>query len=142
MPWARSDEQAYEPFLIEPTGGIRHVVRLLRGKDITTGRILEINCGNGANSVFLARNGFEVHAIESKANEDLAKYLGSHGVLVHIQNPRDYLMFDDETFDIVIDLSNILTNADENEMMRILRKGGYLFLRSTAENKIEERRKI
>ncbi len=65
---------------------------------IPSGKILEISCGNGADSIELDRLGYDVTATDS--NKDYVEKAGEFVRSLH-HDTRDEFPFDDEQFDLV-----------------------------------------
>lgn len=97
----------------------------IRGK-----KILELGCGLGEASVYMAKQGAEVFATDiSDGMLNLAKKLAEkHAVQINTKKSySDQIDFDDETFDIVY-AANLLHHVDIErtlkEAVRVLKKGG------------------
>jgi SAM-dependent methyltransferase len=100
-------------------------------------KFLDIGCGQGANSWFLAREGYNVTALDGSASA-LAKvyerFRREHlaGQLVHA-DLTEPLPFPDNTFDVVVDVhASCYSTLDEmhrtfKEISRVLVPGGRLF---------------
>lgn len=105
-----------------------------------TARILEIGCGAGCMSIYLARRGFSVDAVDhSSAMVELAKrHIKEKGmenrICVAIEDVHE-LTFDDQSFDLVIALGVMGWLHDLKkgliEIRRVLKPGGYAILDST-----------
>lgn len=106
-------------------------------------KILEIGSGPGANLWFLAREGFDVYAIEGslsgveQAKARLDKELpGWRGEV--LCGDFSSLPYDSETFDAVIDVEAVTCNpfaesvAIYKEVHRVLKPGGKLYSRTFA----------
>ncbi len=109
-------------------------------------KVLDLGSGNGKNSIYLAKKGFEVYGLEfskeaikiaeKKKRED-EKEIKLNGGQVFFLNKSigEKYDFSDEEFDIVLDItsSNSLNEKERNlyirETSRVLKRGGYFFAR-------------
>lgn len=104
-------------------------------------KVLDLGCGNGRNSVFLAQQGAEVHALDfSTAALDrlveLASGLGlSDSVHTYCASLTQRLPFPDATFRLVVDsyvfchfLDSSLKDHYLSELRRVTRPGGLVFM--------------
>ena len=66
---------------------------------IRNGNILEISCGNGADSIELAKLGFNVTATEM--SDDYIKYVNSNGIKCIKHDTKDKFPFVNNSFDLV-----------------------------------------
>lgn len=136
VPWDREYEaRSPKPFTHQPSPGAVFFLKFLKSKGVRTDgrRLADVGCGNGRDSVFFARNGFEVHAIDrdGSAIEDL----DLHGVTAHCHSVTDCWLFEDSFFDFATD---VLCYAHEqgagcrksyrDELNRALKSGGYYLL--------------
>lgn len=100
-------------------------------------KILELGCGQGRDTVYFARNGFEVHALDYStqglaAIDEKARELGiSHRIVTRVHDVRSPLPLADETFDACYShmlYCMALTTLDlkllSNEIRRVLKPGG------------------
>jgi ubiquinone/menaquinone biosynthesis C-methylase UbiE len=101
-------------------------------------RVLDLGCGTGADAIFLAKQNYEVHGLDfSKEALRLAEQRARDcGVVVDwhecsaLNTP-----FDDGYFDLITDrgcfhhIGGALRRQYAEEIARILRRGGVLFLR-------------
>jgi ubiquinone/menaquinone biosynthesis C-methylase UbiE len=104
-------------------------------------RILEAGCGAGLITISMARNGYEVDAIDAAtsmieiARRDVVARGLQHRVRLHLADVHA-LPFKSETFDLVIAIGLIPWLHSERiavqEMHRVLKRGGYLLV--TADN--------
>ncbi len=92
------------------------------------GAVLEIGCGNGRDSKYLASQGFDVTAIDiSPIAIKMAKKLNSHKKIKYQVADAEDLKFDDDSFDYVYSLSVLhSTNMPKSfkEIKRVLKKNG------------------
>ena len=129
-------------FKEEPSGPVVEFLRLLSGKNIKTGKALDIGCGMGRNSIFLAQQGFEVCSMDfvPESIRTLAHKINLFGLASRvIPICHDIAMpwpFKDETFDIATDTfcythdqANLETRSNyKNELRRVLKVGGFYLL--------------
>ena len=100
-------------------------------------RILDLGCGNGAQSVYLARMGYDVHGIDvsEEAIGIAREYVSQEGLDVVFAAERcDELSFDPDFFDAAI-CHGVLDHVPMDtavrsceEIHRVLRPGGLLFV--------------
>ena len=96
------------------------------------GRVLEIGCGVGWESIAWAQNGMDIHSIDlSPAAIELAQKNFEHNHLkgdLRLGNAED-LPFEDESFDIVTSLGVLhqteSTERAVSEVYRVLKPGGH-----------------
>jgi len=97
-------------------------------------RILELGCGQGANLWFLAKEGFDTYGIDIapsaiEKGEKFLEGMGINNVKLSVQDTRN-LEFDDERFDVVIDVAAIWYSSfkDHSKIYKkifdMLKKGG------------------
>lgn len=136
VPWLRNYEsRSPKPFTTPPSPAAVFFMNFLRSKGVRTAgaKLADIGCGSGRDSVYFARNGFEVHAID----RDGAAMGGIdlHGVRAHCHSVTDSWMFEDAFFDFAIDVLCYSGVRDAggrktyaSELMRTLKPGGYCLL--------------
>lgn len=102
-------------------------------------RILDLGCGQGAVTWFLAREGFSVTGIDAapSAIQKAQEYLSKNNLqATFVVGDLRQLPFPDGTFDCVLDIESIYTNQAADiarayeEVHRVLRKGGAFFTMS------------
>ncbi|MBN1923372.1 MAG: class I SAM-dependent methyltransferase [Nanoarchaeota archaeon] len=104
---------------------------------INSGRLLDVGCGGGRNTILFASNGFEAYGVDfSKSAVRLAKMLGrenNSSAKFSVQSVFD-LRFENDFFDVVTDfgLFHHLRKRDVSNYLkrvsRMLNKKGYLIL--------------
>ncbi len=100
------------------------------------GSILEVGCGNGKTLRALAKQDYDITAIDvsKKALELAQKAVGENGKIRFVQGDVCSLQFEDNCFDGVVCsfvLQHLFLEERKkaiSEMRRVLRPGGYLFL--------------
>jgi ubiquinone/menaquinone biosynthesis C-methylase UbiE len=101
-------------------------------------RVLDIGCGSGANSWFLAREGYEVTAADASdlALQRCRLRLEREGLNAeYVRCDAQHLPFRDNTFDCVVDLMCLYANSIEGvtesvaEAKRVLTPRGLLYSR-------------
>ena len=111
---------------------------------IQSGRALDLGCGNGKTVSTLLDGGLDVTGIDfsSKAVESCRSIFGDKAEF--IESDISDLPFDDSSFDYVTAV-HILEHIDEegmhqasDEIRRVLKPGGYLFIRSFAPGDLRE----
>ena len=101
--WQKTFDQKPEMFGAEPSDAARIAVEVFKKEGVR--RILELGAGQGRDTLFYARNGFQVHALDyaQSAVETItakARRLGLSAAITATQHDvRDALPFDDEMFD-------------------------------------------
>lgn len=133
-PWAHEpDRRAGREFTEPPSPASVFFLEFLRSKGVLSGTVADLGCGSGRNAVYFAKNGFEVHAIDSCSGPlgDLDLY----GVVPHCGSVAECWLFEDSFFDIAMDVLcySELKDARERtayrgELMRTLKPGGHFLV--------------
>lgn len=107
-------------------------------KKIGAKKILEVGAGTGRYSIALAKEGFEVNAVElTDHNLEImnSKIEGIQNIYTHQGNALDLSVFENECFDITLVLGpmyHLYTKEDKlqalKEAVRVTRKGGYILV--------------
>ena len=123
---------------------VRFVERTFRDRDDRYKiKVLEVGCGPGANVLYFAREGFDVFGLDGSAHalERCKKRLGDEGLRAHLYHGDAIrLPFDDNTFDLVVDVECIYANnlADSysivGECVRVMVPGGHFFSKTFMSN--------
>lgn len=108
-----------------------HLVDLFKSLQGSTGRLLEVGCGIGVDSMQLAKCGFDVTAVDLTENAlTIAKEFASHrDVTVNFQlGNAEGLQFPDNSFDVVYSFGVLHHTPDiehaVSEVHRVLKPGG------------------
>lgn len=103
------------------------------------GIALDLACGLGANSLFLADRGFEVHAWDSSAValEKLKQFAAQHELLIHT-GQRDVSIHppEESRFDLIV-VSHFLDRSICPAIARALRPEGLLYYQTFTVNKVD-----
>lgn len=97
-------------------------------------KVLDLGCGSGSNSRFLANEGFDVIAVDSAESAILrAKEGNDYKNLKYLVGDIKNLGFEPNTFDVIIDANAIQHNSDYDltiiykEVCRVLKNDGQAF---------------
>jgi SAM-dependent methyltransferase len=137
--------------LAEPSEGVVAFVEWLGKHGVRRGKIVDIGCGKGRNTVYLARQGFEVHGIDyiksaiDKTDERARENNVVPMVRLHQAEIDAPWPFPERFFDAAVDnLSSvdIETQAGRDvykkELLRTLKPGGYAFVAVVAAHDVVE----
>ncbi len=144
LPWAKShDARIKKEFTEPPSRAAFFLHAFLAATGVRGGRLIDIGCGNGRNSVFFAKEGFEVHAVDR--SDDVLKDLDLHGVMPHCHSVTDFWLFEDSFFDIAMDIFCYCYQTDpekkqlyRSELMRVLRSEGIYLLSVPSSSSVED----
>ena len=111
----------------------KYIEKYLKKKD----KILEVGAGTGAYSLYYAKQGYDVTAVEL-VEENITKLKQgieeTMNIQVHQGNAVDLTMFEDETFDITLVLGpmyHLFTKEEQEkaiaEAIRVTKKGGLIY---------------
>ncbi|MEK6840451.1 MAG: methyltransferase domain-containing protein [Nanoarchaeota archaeon] len=118
-----------------PSNQVKYFLKFLKSKNITKGKILDIGCGFGRNSIFLAKKGYNIWAFDfvEEALEFMRKKVNELGLgnKINISNQDAFntWKFKNGFFDAVIDITTFdsIENKEHyiNELYRVLKPKGY-----------------
>lgn len=131
----------------EPSSFVRLFVEYLKKKNVNQGKAIDIGCGKGRNAIYLAREGYEVYAIDyiESAVHDLKRLTKE----AHLENKISAYTeamdqpwsFEDNFFDIAVDcFSSIDVETKKGreiykkELFRTLKSGGYAMVSAVSVN--------
>ncbi|HEX7153524.1 MAG TPA: class I SAM-dependent methyltransferase [Thermoanaerobaculia bacterium] len=119
--WNQRYREAGDVELREPE---RLLVEAVRG--VKPGRALDLACGTGRNAIWLARNGWDVVALDGspEALRIVRELAGVTAIETRLHDlEAEPLPFDDATFDLAV-LTFFLHRPLFDEIRRVLRPGG------------------
>ena len=127
-------------FGLEPSDGL---IEFLQCNNISFGTIIDIGAGEGRNSIYLAKEGFDVIAVEkSKIGcEKIYKNTFSDNISIKIIN-NDYnkIYLEENSIDIIISITGI-EHMDfseikfaANKMKKELKVNGYIYIVAFSQN--------
>lgn len=129
--------QDKERFLLwgQPDREVSALLPMLRKEKIH--RVLDLGCGLGRHVIFMSKEGFDIHAVDSSktAVAYCQEWLNKEGLTAHVSAvDMDNLDYPDDYFDFVLSWNVIYHTTREHmiyilsEISRILRKDGLLYL--------------
>lgn len=137
----------------EPQAFIRRLFKFLKKQNIDFSRfnILDLGTGNGRNLIYFSQFGSCGVGIDiSDVAIDMAKKLGAQNKNVQfiVGNIGKAFYFDSDVFDLVIDAtsSNALSEKERatylGEVKRVLKPGGYFFVRALCKDGDKNAKKL
>jgi 2-polyprenyl-3-methyl-5-hydroxy-6-metoxy-1,4-benzoquinol methylase len=129
--WTNQEKNA--PFMVDLPD--ENLVQYVTHRDLTRGKALDIGCGNGRNSRYLAKMGFQVDAVDfsAKSIETAKKYPNNESVN-YINLPFKDIKMAPGEYDFIYDsgcLHHIKPHRRAQyikKMFNLLKPGGYLGL--------------
>jgi ubiquinone/menaquinone biosynthesis C-methylase UbiE len=122
-----------KPFFEPSSPAAVFFFEFLKSTSITSGRLVDLGCGNGRNAIFFSKKGFEVHAVDK--SDEILKDMDLHGVMPHCHSVTEYWLFEDSSFDIAMDFFCYSEQSDDerkkfyrSELMRVLKPEGIFLL--------------
>jgi len=115
------------------------IQKVLENKGISSGSILDIGCGGGFLTHFLAKHGHRVKGVDlSLKSLDIAKKLDSTQGIEYTRASAYSLPYEDASFDVccAMDLLEHVENPAQvvREASRVLKKGGLFFFHTFNRN--------
>lgn len=129
-----------------PSPGVVTFAEFLKSKEMSEAIVLDSGCGEGRNSIYLAKQGFRVYGLDisAVAIEKARQWAEREGLLERIWfevGDVSQMEFRDEFFDAAIDINTInFVKARRKyvaELSRVLKPKGYLFLETLSEKSKE-----
>lgn len=128
-------------YRLHPSGSVVWFASFLNEHHVTTGRALDIGCGKGRNSLYLAKHGLSIDSMDlvpeaiQQLTEEAKTESVSHLIRPILHDIGSPWPFHNEQFDIAIDIFCFKHQVDpdtkENyhrELRRVLRKGAFYLL--------------
>ena len=129
-----------------PSPGVIRFAEFLKSKEMSEAIVLDSGCGEGRNSIYLAKQGFRVYGLDisAVAIEKAREWAEKEGLLEKIWfevGDVSQMEFRDEFFDAAIDINTInFVKARRRyiaELSRVLKPKGYLLLETLSEENKE-----
>ena len=124
------------PFFIEPHEDLPAIAELLKSRQANT--VLDLGCGSGRHTVYLAKSGFSVFGLDSSPEgiEMTGRWLAKEGLEADLRVRRmtETLPYEDAFFDSVVSIQVIhharvaVTRGIVGEIGRVLKRGGFVFV--------------
>jgi SAM-dependent methyltransferase len=124
-----------------PSGSVEAFFDYLVEKGVETGTAIDLGCGTGRNSIFLATKGFVVHSIDfveemiSRFRNDLSRTKLSDRITPHCQSVTSPWPVPDRSVDIAIDtfcykhqIAETDRRAYRDQLTRTMKPGGLFLL--------------
>lgn len=133
VPWARPDDEHGPPgrFASPPSTAAQGFLGFLGEHGIRSGVILGLGSSSARDSVYFAQSGFHAHAMDPSPMERIAR----HGVRTYSADPMEYWLFEDGSFDLIMDFLCYCKEPDpkrretyRGQLMRVLKGSGYFLL--------------
>ncbi|MBU0457140.1 MAG: class I SAM-dependent methyltransferase [Nanoarchaeota archaeon] len=138
--WKRGGTGGYRTFEVDDS--VIKFNQFLKEKKVK-GKLLDIGCGNGKNTLYFSKNGFDVLGIDFtlsaiKISKDYAKKENSKAKFKVVDIVEDELK--EDNYDIIIDcgclhhLRKQYWNKYRRNILRSLKSGGYYYLHAFSDN--------
>ncbi len=126
-------------YKLEPSHAVYSFYEFLKKAHQNSGRILDMGCGKGRNTLYLAQQGFEVDCIDFlEENITHIREIAQKEKLIihpHCQSVTDPLPYPANSFDAAIDnfcykhqVDPILRSSYRHELYRVLKNEGFFLL--------------
>ena len=128
-------------FRTNPSGSVELFVNLLETRGVVSGHALDIGCGTGRNSLYLAFRGFRVSAMDFVPEMVDTLRLASEEqgfsdrIMPHCHDVAQPWPLKPNTFDLAVDafcykhqIAEAAKNNYRNELKRVLKPNGYYML--------------
>ncbi len=125
-----------------PSQGVVRFAEFLKSKEMSEAIVLDSGCGEGRNSIYLAKQGFRVYGLDisAVAIEKAREWAEREGLIDKIWfevGDVSQMEFRDEFFDAAIDINTInfvkVRRKYVAELSRVLKPKGYLLLETLTE---------
>ncbi len=129
-----------------PSPGVVRFAEFLKSKEMSEAIVLDSGCGEGRNSIYLAKQGFRVYGLDISvvAIDKAREWAEREGLLEKIWfevGDVSQMEFRNEFFDAAIDINTInFVKARRRyiaELSRVLKPKGYLFVETLSEKSKE-----
>ena len=129
-----------------PSPGVVRFVEFLKSKEMSDAIVLDSGCGEGRNSIYLAKQGFRVYGLDISAIaiDKAREWAEKEGLLEKIWfevGDVSQMEFRNEFFDAAIDINTINFVKSRRryvaELSRVLKPKGYLFIETLSEKSKE-----